>query len=59
MVTDKQMKKLEMLAEPLVDFLNKNFNSHTEIRITNTSVEITTAECNIPMKQHLLIKKKE
>ena len=40
MLSSKQIKEFEVLAKPLIKWLNDNGNPHTKIEITCTSAEV-------------------
>lgn len=42
---------LKELCEPAAKYLEKNFNPHTEIRITADRIEVLSAEHGIPLKE--------
>lgn len=37
--------EFEILARPLIEFLNENYNPHTEIIIDTTGARIVSGEC--------------
>ena len=44
MVTPEQQKEFEKLARPLIQFINNNFNPHTEIVIDTTGARVVMGE---------------
>lgn len=46
--SDEKMKLLEEMAQPLVEFLNKNYNPHTSIIIANERIVVIEDVLSIP-----------
>ncbi|WP_185967568.1 hypothetical protein [Clostridium sp. HBUAS56010] len=46
------MDKLEMLCQPLVEYLKENHNPHTEIVVTMDSIMVKQCAEGIPVKEN-------
>jgi len=49
MITKDKREAFEVLARPLVQFINENYNPHTEIIIDSASARIVSGECSVPI----------
>ena len=45
----EELKKIEQIAKPLIDFIKQNYNPHTSIVINEDSIKVVTDEINIPL----------
>lgn len=45
----EELKKIEPIAKPLIDFIKQNYNPHTSIVINEDSIKVVTDEINIPL----------
>ena len=45
----EELKKIELIARPLIDFIKQNYNPHTSIVINEDSIKVVTDEINIPL----------
>lgn len=49
----EELKKIEQIAKPLIDFIKQNYNPHTSIVINEDSIKVVTDEINIPLSEEL------
>jgi hypothetical protein len=54
MPTDLKLAELKQIATPFVKWLNENFHPHTEIRITDDSVQILEVQLSCPFNRKFI-----
>ena len=52
-MTKEEMIELEKLAEPIVKFINNNFDPHTSAIIDYAGVKLLSDKCFIPIEKYI------
>ena len=52
-MTKEEIKELEKIADPIVKFINNNFDPHTSVIINYTGVRLLSDKCFIPIDKYI------
>ena len=52
-VTEEQFEEFRKLADPIVKWLNENFNPHVTVIIDPTHAELLSGEVSMPILEHI------
>lgn len=52
MAKREDMKKLEEMCKPIVEFLKENYSPYATVVITDTNIRLTRDEFGIPVKSN-------